>query len=405
VKQRNASAMVVASAALAILGSGIAFEAAAPERETSYRVQPLASLGGTNSRGNGINDWELVAGFSNLAGNQARRATVWFQGRMFRLDPFGGTNSSIAWSGQNNSGLVVGIAQTGQLQTRADGWSCRSFFPGPDNAKYVCVGFVWEGGRMTPLPTLGGDNAFAASANDRRQIVGWSETTEPDPSCTDPTQRGFLAVLWDLNANRTVPLPPMAGDSATAATAISNRGQVAGISGDCDQSVGRRSARHAVLWETGAVIDLGNVGADTWNTPTAITPRGDIIVGFANTPGADPDDPIFHAWLWTRRDDIACDKLPGSNLCDLGTLDANGTAEAWGVNDSGQVVGTACSPAGDCRAFLWENGRMKDLNEVKGRYPNQLFNAMDINNEGQITGRAQTSTGFEGFVATPKRRN
>ena len=212
-------------------------------------------------------------------------------------------------------------------------------------------------------------------------------------------------MLWDLNANRTVPLPPFAGDSATAATAISNGGRVVGISGDCDQSVGRRSARHAVLWENGAVIDLGNVGGDTWNTPTAITRRGDIIVGFANSPGADPDDPIFRAWLWTRRDDIACEKLPGSNLCDLGTLDVNGTAEAWGVNDFGQVVGTACSPAGDCRAFLWENGRMKDLNEVKGRYPNQLFNAMDINNEGQITGRAQTSTGFEGFVATPKPRN
>jgi probable HAF family extracellular repeat protein len=181
-------------------------------------------------------------------------------------------------------------------------------------------------------------------------------------------------------------------------------GHVVGISGDCDQAVGRRSARHAVMWHNGTVKDLGNVGNDTWNTPTAITRHGDIVVGFANAPGASADAPRFRAWLWTERDDISCTKLPGTELCDLGTLDAGGTAEAWGVNERGQVVGTACTPAGFCRAFLWENGTMKDLDLMKHEYPHRLLNAMDINNLGQITGRARiTGTTFEAFVATPQR--
>lgn len=399
--------VIVLWAALAVIGYSTSFEAAEEHSETEYTVRSLESLGGTSSRGNGITDWGLVAGFSNLPGNRARRATIWFHDQKFPLDPLGGTNSSVPWSGHNNAGLVVGITQTDKLQARKDKWSCRIFFPGPDNAKYTCVGFAWEGGRMKALPTLGGDNGFAASANNKRQVVGWAENTVPDTSCIFPEDVQFHAVLWDLNTDETRDLLPYARDTSSAATAISDRGHVVGISGDCDQSVGRRSARHAVLWENGMVKDLGlrDLGADTWNTPTAITRRGDIIVGFANSPGADPDDPKFRAWLWTERDDIACTKVPGTNICDLGTLDVNGTAEAWSVNDWGQVVGTACSPEGDCRAFVWDNGRMKDLDGLKGSYPHRLYNAMDINNLGQITGRAFTGSGFEAFIATPARRD
>jgi probable HAF family extracellular repeat protein len=366
-------------------------------------VRSLADLGGLSSRGNGIADSGQVTGFSNLPDGKGRRAVAWFDGQLVRVDPIGGTNSSFAWSGTSNSSLAVGITQTAALQTRKDGWSCRAFFP-VDAAKYLCVGFAWEGGRLIPLPTLGGENSFASSSNNQRQVVGWAETAIADATCIDSTDRGFLAVRWDLSRNETVPLAPYGYDTASAATAISDRGHVVGISGDCDQSVGRRSARHAVMWHNGAVIDLNNLGSDAWNTPTAITRDGDIVVGFANSPGASADEPSFRAWLWTEREDLACTKLPGTNICDLGTLDPGGTSEAWGVNEQGQVVGTACSPAGYCRAFLWEGGTMKDLDLLKGVYPYRLLNAMDINNRGQITGRAQiTATTFEAFVARPVR--
>jgi probable HAF family extracellular repeat protein len=399
--------LAIVVAAIAIIGYGIGFDAAEQDAEMTYDVRPLESLGGSSSRGHGVNDWGLVAGFSNLTGNAARRATLWFHDRKFTLEPLGGTNSTVPWTGLKNNGLVVGVAQTDKLQTRKDGWSCRIFFPGPDNAKYTCLGVIWEWGKKTPvpLPTLGGNNGFAASANTRQQVVGWAETTVQDSTCVNPEDLQFHAVLWDLNRNQTVELLPYGNDSSGAATAISDRGHVVGISGDCDQSVGRKTARHAVLWKDGTVKDLGSLGADTWNTPTAITKDGDIVVGFANAPGAEPNSPKFRAWLWTEREDITCSKLPGTDICDLGTLDdGSGTAQAWGVNERGQVVGQSCSLTGTCRAFLWENGVMKELNMLKGSYPHFLLDAMDINNLGQITGRAQiSSTDFEAFIATPAR--
>jgi probable HAF family extracellular repeat protein len=395
--------VIIGAAALTVAASGGSFEAAEPSDDTTYHITDLRSLGGRHSRGNAINDWGLVAGYSNLEGEGSRHATVWLFGHKFDLGTLGGTNSSVPWPGQNNRGLVVGIAQTRKAQTRSDGWSCRIFFPAPDATRYTCLGFVWEGGRMKRLPTLGGHNGFAASANNKRQVVGWAETAVKDPDCANPEDRGFQAVIWDLDRNRIRRLPPFEKDGAGAATAINDRGQVVGISGTCDQSVGRHTAKHAVLWENGTVKHLGNVGGDAWNTPTAITQRGDIVVGFAGSPGDDPDNPRFRAWLWTERDDV-CAKLPGTDICDLGPLDVGGTAQAWGVNEPGQVVGTSCPPIGNCKAFLWENGAMTDLNSQKGGYLHHLENAMDINNRGEITGRSLTDGGERlAFVATPTR--
>lgn len=370
--------------------------------ERLYEITDLAGLDGSDARANSVNEWGMAAGYANLDGNQERQAMVWAFGQALPLGTFGGRNSSVLWPGQNDTGLVVGIAQTSKPQKRGDGWSCRGFFPEPDASRFTCLGFAWESGRMQRLPTLGGDNSFATGSNNRRQVVGWAENTTPDDTCIVKGDRQFRAVVWDLDADRTIELPPFGSDPTSAATAINDRGQVVGISGDCDQSIGRLSARHAVLWENDTVVDLGNLGSPSWNTPTAINRRGDMIVGFANAAGATPASPRLRAFLWTSRDGV-CAKLPGTNLCDLGTLDPGGTAQAWSVNDRGQVVGTSCLGA-SCRAFLWENGVMQDLNAFKGSYPHLLENGMDINNFGEVAGRARAADGTRSaFVATPIR--
>ena len=187
-------------------------------------------------------------------------------------------------------------------------------------------------------------------------------------------------------------LPPLPGDTSSAATAINNKGQVVGISGTCDQAVGRHTARHAVIWDKGRVIELPDLGGDAWNTPTAINQRGDVV-GFASLPGSDPNNPVLHAFLWTERGGIR----------DLGTLPGDVSSQAQGINERGQVVGLSCG-AGGCRAFLWEDGVMKDLNALKAPgYSARLEVANDISDSGEITGRAVNPTTNErtAFLAVP----
>lgn len=359
-----------------------------------YHVSNLPSLGGTVSRGNSINNRRWVTGYSNLPGNQSRHATLWRNGSILDLGTLGGLNSSVTWPVKNNRGIIVGIAQTATPDPLGERWSCSAFFPGPNNTGYTCLGFVWEDGVIRALPTLGGNNGFATGANNRGQVVGWAENTFHDPTCVAPQVLQFRAVIWGPKDRQIQELLPLPGDTSSAATAINNRGQVVGISGTCDQAVGRRTARHAVVWENGTVTDIGNLGGDTWNTPMAINQRGDVV-GFASLPGSNPEDPILHAFLWTRHGGIQ----------DLGTLPGDISSQANGINKRRQVVGSSCDAAGSCRAFLWENGVMKELNTlVAPGYNDLLINAQDINDRGIITGRAfDPVTGeLPAFVATPK---
>ena len=383
----------VVAALLAGLACGDALVASQHSQLSNYQVTNLASLGGTISRGNSINNRSWVAGYSNLSGNQSRHASLWLNGSLLDLGTLGGPNSSVAWPVKNDSGLIAGIAQTDTPDPLGEAWSCAAFFPGATATGPTCLGFVWRAGVMSALPTLGGNNGFATGANNHSQIVGWAENTVHDPTCVPPQVLQFRAVVWESDGNQIHELPPLPGDTSGAATAINDKGQIVGISGTCDQAVGRFTAAHAVLWENGGVTDIGNLGGVAWNTPMAINQQGDVV-GFAGQPGDDPDNPLLHAFLWTRHEGIK----------DLGALPGDVYSEAHGINERRQVVGISCDAAGSCRAFLWQNGVMTDLNTlVQAGYADVLTTAQDINDLGEITGRAfDPVTGARpAFLATP----
>jgi len=103
------------------------------------------------------------------------------------------------------------------------------------------------------LPTLGGDNGFATGVNKHGQVVGWAETKMHDPTCDAPQQvLQFKAVMWEPKKGTKLVLKPLKGDSASAATAINDRGQAVGISGECCRSL-QRAAR-GDLNEVGDVV-------------------------------------------------------------------------------------------------------------------------------------------------------
>src|SRR4030095_11362799 len=171
----------------------------------------------------------------------------------------------------------------------------------PKNVGYITRGFLWEHGRMRGLGTLGGNNSFATGANNRDQVVGWAENTCHDPTCVPPQVLQFRPVVWGPGRDQIHELPLFHNDTSGAATAINDQGQVVGISGICDQAVGRHTAKHAVFWQNpradSRVINIGDLGANWWNTPTAINQGGDVV-GFAGDP-AFPEGDILHAFIWT----------------------------------------------------------------------------------------------------------
>jgi probable HAF family extracellular repeat protein len=233
----------------------------------------------------GINDQGWISGGANLADNATVHAEAWI-GVPLDLGTLGGPNSNVAWPNHSTKGEIVGIAETTDMNPLGEAWSCSAFFFGPDG--FICRGFTWQDGVMTALPTLGGYNGYAAGVNDNGQVVGWAENTVHDPTFNNnpPVNQvlQFEAVVWGPKLNQRTQLPPLAPDPDSAATAINDRGQVVGISGLCSNAVGGASAEHALLWEKGKPIDLGNIGGGAWNTPVAINNQGEIA-GFTNTSG------------------------------------------------------------------------------------------------------------------------
>ncbi|HEX2218900.1 MAG TPA: hypothetical protein VHG35_08850 [Gemmatimonadales bacterium] len=265
-----------------------------------YRVEKYSStLGGAISVATSINIRGRLAGFSDLAGG-TRHAVLWRHGRIQDLGTLGGPNSNVQWPGQNDRGMVVGIAETADTDPNREPWSCSAFFPGGVPTYHVCRGFAYYGGRMHELATLGGTHGFATAVNTYAQVVGWAETEVEDPTCNGEQKLQFRAVLWEPKRGRHRELPPLRRDSTSAATAINDRGQVVGISGDCDVAVGQLSAKHAVIWEDGKPKRIPDLGGDAWHTPMALNER-DEVVGFSNPRSVPGITFQPFGFIWTKQ--------------------------------------------------------------------------------------------------------
>src|SRR6266487_4289823 len=407
---RKASHICLTILIAACCGAALA-QAPAPAQiqakaKVQYHVSNLDTLGGTNSAGNSINDQSWVAGYSRLTGDQARHATLWRNGSTAEdlgtlAGPNNTLNSNVTWNVKNTAGIIVGISQTATPEPNGEHWSSAAFYGGAFG--FINLGFVWEQGQMRGLPPFpGGNNGFATGANNLGQVVGWAENGVHDPTCCCTQVLQFRPAMWTLGPPDQIhDLPLIPGDSSGAATAINDNGQIVGISGICDQAVGRHTAKHAVLWENGKVTDLGTFPAAWWNTPTAINQHGDVV-GFAGDPAFVEGD-ILHAFIWTKDNGI-------KDLKPLrGRVPQHVDSEAYGINEAGQVVGVSCdADQVDCRAVVWDHGVYPtDLNDLKGDYSGILASAKDINNKGEITGRAvDPNTGaLIAYLAVPVDNN
>jgi len=352
-----------------------------------YTVTDLGTLeGGTFSQPFFISRYGLVSGSSSLPdGNQ--HAVLWL-GKL-KLDigaPGLGGPNSIAF-GDNDRLQSAGEAETSTPDPNGEDFC--GF-----GTHLTCLPFLWHDGEMIRLPTLGGNNGVAWAISNRGEVAGFAENSTLDPGCPAPQVLHFEPVVWEKGLIQE--LPTYGGDPDGIAQEINDNGEVVGGSGTCatfnSNFLYNLVPVHALLWENGKAIDLGNLGGQTGqaggNIAYGINNQGQVV-GNSDLPG----DTTFHAFLWNKK----------TVMQDLGTLSGDVASVSISINDAGSVIGASIDASGNPRAFLWENGVMTDLNTlIAGDSPLYLLTGCSINSRGEITGLGMTSTGeIHTYLASP----
>jgi probable HAF family extracellular repeat protein len=259
-----------------------------------------------------------------------------------------------------------------------------------------CLAAVWNHGFLRALPTIpGGNNSQAYWANKQGDVVGFSETSVFDSTCSYPSQVfRYQAVVWGRGGIKRQ-LQPYADDTVSFGIGINDLGQTVGVSGMCDNVSlppnSPPSGPHAILWERdGSPIDLK--GLDTLNNvATSINNRGDVV------GTSEMSDGTVHSFLWTRQTGTAKD---------LGTYPSDAFVTVTGcchtINNQGEIVGFSINADG-MRALVWKQGMPVDLNSLLPADSSwYLLSASSINEAGQIVGWGINGDGdLHAYLASP----
>ncbi len=132
------------------------------------------------------------------------------------------------------------------------------------------------------------------------------------------------------------------------------------------------------------MTDLGTLGG-TVSYGYGINDAGQVV-GQSVTA----DDGVYHAFLFSE-----------GTMIDLGTLGGL-MSYAYSINDAGQVVGSSYVGEIGEHAFLYSEGTMIDLNSLLPEGSGwELWEARDINNNGQIVGTGMFDGQSHAFLLTP----
>src|SRR5262249_38095464 len=146
----------------------------------------LGTFGGTSSTAYGINKAGRVAGSASRADGSQHAFLSGIAGKT-DLGTLGGPDSNEG--GLNSSKAMAIFSATNRKEANGEDFC-------GNGANLVCLPAVWNG-KMTALPTLGGNNGQALYINERGQIAGIAETAVKDSTCMGQNQvLQFQAALW-----------------------------------------------------------------------------------------------------------------------------------------------------------------------------------------------------------------
>jgi probable HAF family extracellular repeat protein len=197
-----------------------------------------------------------------------------------------------------------------------------------DNGTYTTFSDPLATGTTTPL-----------SINNAGDIVGYY---------TDATgQHGFL----DHNGTFTTFDDPVASPGTTLANGINNNGEIVGTYKDA-------SGSHGFTYENGSYTTVDAFGTPAGTTLTGVNDSGQLLGAITGVSGAV--------------------KLSGSTFTTITAPDGTQVANALGINDNGDIVGSGyllsagiltpiTGPAGSQSSFV---GGINDSGQIVGSYNN-----------------------------------
>ncbi|MET9632201.1 hypothetical protein ABZX92_32540 [Lentzea sp. NPDC006480] len=315
-----------------VLSASLVLGMAAPAAAAPGFVELGRLPGDLGSRVSAMNDAGDVAGES-MTGN-SRHAVRWNRdGGITKLPDLGGGESTVY--DINNRGTVVGAA-------------ARTTFDWP--------AVRWNGAEVTVLATPPGVTATRAwDVNETDVIVGDAVVGQERK-----------AVKWTA-ANKLIVLPTPAGAWTASAVKVNDRGVVAGVATFADDSV------HVVRWDAqGRVADLGTFGGTV--ELAAINASG-VVVGSGYDPRTTQTFPF---------------RSNASGGLDALGVGSGGSAHAYDVNDSGQVVGDSLTKEPRWLPGGWRpDGSIRSLPEAP-RDPEDGSGSkvLSINNAGLAVGES-----------------
>jgi probable HAF family extracellular repeat protein len=286
----------------------------------------------------------------------------------------------------NNSGQIVGYSYT---------------------SNEVYHAFLYSGGKMTDLGTLGGNSSRASGINNNRQIVGISHVS-------GSMSHAFLYTILNTGGTMTDlqdTVDTLGGQQPGSSTAyaINNNGAIVGSSSggpflysggtvtllSFDPSPYSRSIN-----DSGQVVGIGiHGGVLKYSGGTVDLPSGFWPIAINNSGQIVGYGPAV-------TNETQASLYAGGTLTRLGTLPGGVSSNPCDINNNGQIVGfaTTVGDAGDSEhAFLYSGGNMTDLNSLIASNSGWMLKwATAINDNGCIVGYGTNATGqSDAFLLTP----
>jgi probable HAF family extracellular repeat protein len=281
------------------------------------------------------------------------------------------------------------------------------------------LAFLYKDGQMTQL-SLGGDFSNVMVQTDAGQVMGESDTTATDSVTGIPIRHAFL---YNSTGMHELSL----GGANSDAYGINSSGQVIGRS----YTVSGES--HAFLYSSGTINDLGtlsgpNSSADNFTSSGKIT-------GSSQTVAVDGYEDVFHSHCFMYSNSQMTDLSLDYTASDSYILTVNDSDDVLGyeytsggerafvyngtgahelllsgsfsypgnINGVGQAVGSSEMTGGAMHALVYGDGGTQDLNDlIDANSGWELNTGDDINDDGLILGTGASVNGeYRAFLLTP----